>query len=124
MKNIFLALGLLLASAPTFAATQCPTDASEVEKMISSAGSCYDAATIARDCAWGSSIDVMLAGTASAVCEKDYANMSRADKKTMETMRSRCATKYRDMDGTMYLSMSAHCQLQVSEFWSSIYTSL
>jgi hypothetical protein len=123
MKNLILALSLFV-SVPAFAATECPSDAADVEKMIRAAGSCYDAATIARDCAWGSSIDVMLAGTASETCEKDYAKMSAADRKTMNAMRSRCARKYRDEEGTMYRSMEAHCQLNVSEFWSNIYSTL
>lgn len=123
MKKLILALGLL-AAAPSFAATECPRHAEDIHKMIVAAGSCYDAATIARDCAWGSSIDVYLAGAASEKCEKDYARISRADRKTMEAMRARCASKYRNEEGTMYISMEAHCQLTVSEFWSGIYTSL
>lgn len=123
MKKLLLAL-FLLASPAAFAETACPTDATETEKMIRAAGSCFDAATIARDCAWGSSVDVWLAGAASEICEKDYKKMSAADRKTMEAMRSRCTSKYRGEEGTLYRSMEAHCQLNVSEFWSNIYSSI
>lgn len=120
MKNLLLALALLV-SAPAFAATECSSDAADTEKLIRAADSCHAAATIARDCSWGSGVDVYLTGAAAETCEKDYAKMNATDKRTMNAMRSRCANKYRHEQGSMYRSFEAHCQLNVSEFWSDIY---
>lgn len=122
MKHLFLA-SLFLLAAPAFAEEiACPSDGEQLVKNIQSQTSCYEATKLARACAWGSSFDVQVAGSAVEVCAKDYKKISRADQKILTYMNDKCAKKYEKMQGTMYISMAAFCQLQASEYWAEIYS--
>lgn len=101
---------------------QCSPDLDKVIEAVEKSDGCYSAAKIARDCAWGSSADIRLAGAASAVCEKDFSKMGVKDKSTKQYMEKRCTEKYAKAEGTLAMSMRAHCFLGIAEFWSGIYT--
>jgi hypothetical protein len=122
MKNLLIA-ALFLLAIPAFAEEQaCPADGEKLIASIAAQSSCYEAAKLARACAWGSSFDAHVAGAAVAVCAKDYKKISSKDKQVLDYMGQQCSKKYEKMQGTMYISMNAFCHLTASEFWSEIYT--
>lgn len=118
MKLLASAL-LFLLSSGVFA-TECPVDAVEVESQISSAQSCYEAAKIARDCAWGSSIDVSFVAAAGEICLKSYDSWSDKHKIIMSTLIEDCQRKYENESGSLYRSMTAFCSLGVIEVLSGL----
>lgn len=123
MKYLLLTL-FFSASAFAFAAEEdCANMNSEqIVAAIQAKRSCYEAATLARTCAWGSAIDTQFAGAAETVCAKNYKKISRKDKQALEYMGEKCTAKYEKREGTMYISMNAFCHLTASEFWSEIYS--
>ena len=83
------------------------------QELISNAGSCYEAAGMARACAWGSSLDVSTAGLAADVCRNELATLSPEKQTTdlLESMTEACFDKYAEAQGTLAKSMSAFCRL-------------
>ncbi len=122
MKTVFFLLAVALSCTYSHQAqaVNCPADAYEIEQMISSAGSCYEAVKIANECAWGSSVDVGLAGAASDICLKNYAQWSNKHKMVLATLAEDCDAKYAGQQGTMYLSMNAFCKLGVIQVISDL----
>lgn len=119
MKKFFVLLTLVLTT--TAFAGECVNDKGEdilgnpeeFQTLIENASSCYKAKELASACAWGSSLDVITAGAAYDVCEKDLTkNNPAADLlSTLTAMKQLCTNKYEDMDGTMYRSMNSYCHL-------------
>jgi hypothetical protein len=97
----------------------CSFDASIVLANIEKQDSCYSAAKVARECGFGSTLDVHLAAAAGAKCTANKAKWPRAQQKMHFTLYGECRKKYENAEGTMYRSMEAHCRLDVDElFWS------
>ena len=106
---------------------QCPVDDSNsdnIRRAIGSSESCHEAATIAESCAYGSSIDVVFAGDAVDVCERDFTHISMPQRETYQALVSQCRTKYEKEEGTMYRSAAAFCALQIARAFSSAYRPL
>jgi hypothetical protein len=86
MIKIVLALGVLMLPVCAFADIQCPPPGEDgsFEKtvaMIKVAKSCYDADQIAKQCGWGSSADVQIAGAAGDICANTFrGKLTPADK--------------------------------------------
>lgn len=121
-KSMLLLITIFISvSYSSFAeATECPVDAADTLTMITNAGSCYEASKIANECAWGSSVDVGLAGAASEICLKDMNMWSDKHKLILSTLVEDCNRKYEDQMGTLYLSMNAFCRLGVAELLSNL----
>ncbi len=115
MTVLLLALVLSCTYSKHAVATVCPSDATAIEQMISSADSCYMASKIANDCAWGSSIDVSFVAAASEICLKNYDQWSTKHKLMLEVLSEDCNEKYEGQSGTLYLSMNAFCILGATE---------
>jgi hypothetical protein len=113
-------------SSVTTSLPACPvsgSDAEAIEKAISDAQYCYKAASVAESCAFGSSIDGAFVGAATEVCEKGFAaKMSPEDTTLYHSLIGKCAAKYANEMGTMYLSMAAFCGLQITEMFDSLYS--
>lgn len=92
--------------------------------LIENSESCYQAAELAKACAWGSSMDSMTAGTAYNVCAVEFEaqNPSVRLQKLLGIMEGFCSDKYEQMDGSMYLSMNAFCYLSSIEWALGIAT--
>jgi hypothetical protein len=104
--------------------TSCPVDASDADAIldaIDNAGSCYVASGIAETCAWGSSLDVQFVSSATALCERGFDAMTTAAKAQYEQLLGECAAKYKDIDGTLYRSMNAYCDLEVTKLFDDLY---
>lgn len=116
-----LASLFLLLSISAFADSNiCPDSAEEVMTKIEEQTECYFAAKIARECAWGSSIDVQFVAAASEKCVGFESKLSRSDKKIYKKLLNKCAKKYENEEGTMYRSMSAFCTLSVIELMNEL----
>lgn len=118
MKLLLGALLSLLSAG--LMATECPADGVEIEAQISRSESCYEAAKIARDCAWGSSIDVSFVAAASEICLKTYDSWSDKHKIIMSTVIEDCQRKYENESGSLYRSMAAFCSLGIIEVLSGL----
>ena len=87
--------------------------------MIEKQDSCYMAAKVARECAWGSSLDVQLAGAASTMCTKEMAKWPKRHRIIRNSIQKDCSTKWSEKQGTLAMSAHAHCNLNIDEvLWS------
>lgn len=105
-------------------ASSCPIadyDADKISEAIDGAGSCYTAAGIAEACAFGSSLDVSFVASATAICERGFAAMTAAHKAAYETLLGKCGAKYENESGTLYRSMNAYCNLEVTHLFNQLY---
>lgn len=124
--TILLTIGVSLGASAAECVDQNGKDISHepdvFQKLISAKATCSEATELAEACAYGSSIDVRTAGLAMNVCDKQIkaAKPSSQDQQLLKTMRARCGKKYDHMDGTMYLSMNAYCQLQATLWLSNL----
>jgi hypothetical protein len=103
--------------------SSCPVegDAEKVLDAIERGGNCYTAVKIAESCAWGSSIDVQFVSAATDVCARGFSAMSADAKTDYKTLVERCGGKYANEPGTLYRSMAAFCQLEVTSFFNTLY---
>ena len=123
MNKIVLIFGVLTLPICAFADIQCPTSAEETIAMIEATKSCDDAHQIATQCAWGSSVDVQIAGAAGDICANTFrGKLTAADKRAYLTLINDCKTKYAKMQGTMYASAWAFCQEAVGKLFSNLYS--
>lgn len=116
-----LSLFALLLSVNAMA-VDCPSSAEEVQLQIEQQTECYFAAQIARECAWGSSIDVQFVAAATEKCMDFEPKMKRSDKKMYKSLMNKCAKKYENEEGTLYRSMHAHCTLNVIELMHNLFS--
>jgi hypothetical protein len=86
--------------------------------LIENSNSCYQASILANSCAYGSAIDVMTAGTAYSVCNKELMghNPSQELLSLLTKMQTLCSNKYEQMDGSLALAMNAFCYLSSIEW--------
>jgi hypothetical protein len=97
-----------------------PGGDSDVEKALAAIEAshyCGHAADIATTCAWGSSIDTQLAGAAAATCQ---APETTSDVALRDRLLALCSTTLADEEGTLGVSIRAHCALQVAVVLDSV----
>jgi hypothetical protein len=100
-----------------------PSYMSDVIKAVNAANGCYSASQVAQSCAMGSSGDGSIAGAARVKCEADFVKKApKADLATYQALLQKCTNKYKNMQGTMYISMNAFCHLQVAALFSELFT--
>ncbi len=105
------------------ATTSCPVSGG-VDKIVAAiekGGNCATAAGIAEACAYGSSADLELVDAATTVCSRGFGAMPAAVKADYDGLLGRCADKYADESGTMYLAITAFCQLDVTSLYNTLY---
>lgn len=122
-------LGFLFAATGTFASAateiQCPNgDMDATVQLVEQSKTCAEAAKIARDCQWGSTADIYIAGAAIEICARDYTNMTKQEMLGYEGLMKKCGDKYVDQIGSLYRSFTSHCQLNVAELYSKVYSNL
>ncbi len=121
-----LIAGIVLAAAPMAMAGQC-TDANGkdisnnpavFQDLISKKTNCWEAAELARACAYGSSLDVRTVSEAYAVCEKVLAQRGpkKEDTALLNAMTDRCQAYHNQNGGTMAISSTAYCHLSAIQF--------
>jgi hypothetical protein len=127
LKLFFACFGLAL-SLNAFAA-DCPvqfgTDGylEKVSAAIKATKSCEEGAQVAEACALGASGDVATVPVAERKCGLDFwTKLSPAEKQIYNGLQAKCDAKYKNMQGTMYLSFNAFCRLQVARLYSELYT--
>lgn len=132
MKNKIVCFCLAFIALSTASAIECADQNGQdiysqpevFTALIEKSETCYEATQLAEACAYGSSMDVMTAGTAYGVCEKELAaqNPSKKITKLLNDMQKECSEKYDKEEGTMYRSMNAFCQLSALEWILNIAT--
>jgi hypothetical protein len=120
MKTLLLAFALVLSSTAFAQEVTCSPDAGEIISSIEATTTCYDATTIAENCAWGSSVDVGIAGAAYGVCLKEAGKLTAADKKLLSTMEKRCEKAWANREGTIYRSIHSFCKLDALKFVNGV----
>jgi len=128
MRQLLALLTALPLATPAFA-LDCPVQAvgpsyiDDVNRAIKTAKTCEDGAQIAEACAMVSSGDAAIAPTAERKCGLDFwKKLTAADKKIYDGLQAKCAAKYKGMDGTMWISASAFCRLNVARLYSELYS--
>lgn len=128
MKKIFLAVIVCFSAVQSFA-VDCPVQFGEenyldkVVAAIKSTKSCLEAADVAEACALGASGDVEIAPVAERKCGLDFwKKLSSQEKSIYGKLQSKCDVKFGKMQGTMYLSASSFCKLNVAKLYSELYT--
>ena len=120
MKLTILALAFSLVAFGAQAEDQCSPDAEVVIASISAKPSCYEASKLAQECAWGSNVDIQIAGAAGAVCEKEMGKLKASDSSLLKTMKARCASAHARVPGSLARSANAFCVLSAIEFMNGI----
>ena len=121
-------LGLTLVSGVSHAA-DCPVDLlgtenylEEVSAAINKAPNCYEAASVAESCALGASGDSVTTSTAVDKCSADVLpKLSKLETEQFNGLMGKCGDKYKDMQGTMYISAAGFCRLSVSRLYYELY---
>lgn len=120
MKTLMLICALVLSTAAFAQEEVCSPDAAEIITKIEAQTTCYDASRIAENCAWGSTVDVGIAGAAYAVCLKEAGKLTSSDKALLKKMEVRCAKAWSNRDGTMYRSIHSFCRLNALQFINGV----
>jgi hypothetical protein len=95
----------------------------DVEKAINATTSCENAKEMAEACGMGSSIDRDITIVAERKCNLDfYSRLSKSEVSIFEGLQNKCNDKYKNSQGTMYISFTAFCRLNVAALFSSLYT--
>ena len=88
----------------------------ETVNAISATSGCDKAMKLFRDCAYTASGDVLLGAAVEKKCEVDFLRgLSATQKRAYQGELKRCDEKYRNKEGTMYLSFTAFCRAEVSQ---------
>ena len=120
MKTLMLVCALALSTTALAQEVVCSPDAAEIITKIEATKTCYEASTIAETCAWGSAVDVGIAGAAYGVCLKEAGKLTRADQSLLKTMETRCAKAWANRDGSLYRSIHSFCKLDALKFINSV----
>lgn len=130
MKKFALALACTLSfSASAVAADVCPVDfqtskdyMTDVAQIVVKKETCAEAAATAEACAMGSSMDSVIAGTASVVCKTPFEGRLKGQAfNAYLTLIQHCVSTYEDQQGSMYVSMQAFCELSVNKLFNELY---
>jgi hypothetical protein len=128
MQKTLVLIALVASLSPAFA-LDCPvkdhdpTFIDRVGQAIKSAKSCGEGAEIAEACAFGASGDTAIAPVAERKCGLDFwQKLKPAERQVYNGLQAKCEAKYRDMDGTMYISAAAFCKLDVARLYSTLYS--
>ena len=89
---------------------------------ISDSTSCEEAAEIARDCGYGSSLDIQIAGQATEKCNELTGELNTVKTVAYDTLSDGCYSKYAGKQGTMYVSFTAYCILDIAETFNKVYS--
>jgi hypothetical protein len=116
-----LAILLSLSGKPALAAV-CLDKSMTLEEIvdaINASPGCDRAMKVFEECEFGASGDIQLGAAVEKKCEADFLTRLRPpQKKAYASQLSRCDAKYRNKDGTMYLSFTAFCRAEVSQRYS------
>jgi hypothetical protein len=88
----------------------------ETVAAISATHGCDQAMKLFQDCAYTASGDALLGEAVEKKCEVDFLpRLPLAKKQAYQGELKRCDNKYRNKQGTMYVSFTAFCRAEVSQ---------
>lgn len=118
LRLLFAAGAMLLAAAPLRAASDCPVESGNldrVEQSIEAAPTCAVAYRLMNACRRNTSSDVELARIVIAKCERSFVTRGQSARlREYNDERAACAKKYARQQGTMYASFQASCEAGVA----------
>lgn len=92
-----------------------PEAAGKLEKSLQQAPSCKSASNLYNECRWGSSADSGFAAIVINKCERAFIDkLNPAQKKIYEDRRQLCTYEYGRQEGTLAISESASCHVDVA----------
>lgn len=114
---LWLVLAILLAAAPGSAREACPVNGAEATvEAIKAAPTCAAAAAVYGACTWGSSMDVRFGQPVIEKCEAEFAGrLSKKDNRAYDRAQKRCTDKYAHREGTLYMSFSMSCSVNLAK---------
>lgn len=119
--KIFILLSIILSNQAW--SMECSSIPEEVENEIRNQSTCYQATKIARECGFGSLLDLSLVDAAAEKCLDFVPRMDDQGRNEFQSLLIRCDKKYENEEGTLAVSMHAHCQLNVIELMHNLYSS-
>ena len=128
MKKAALTIGLFLVGFQAIAA-DCPcklvtkTISIKWAAQLKPAKAARTAPPLLKPVRWGASGDGAITPVAERKCGLDFWNkLTASDKKIYNGLQAKCDAKYKDMQGTMYISAAAFCRLRVARLFSDLYS--
>ena len=116
-----LAILLALSAAPAEASI-CQGKSMSLDETvdaIKATRGCERAMKLFVDCAYTASGDIDLGAAVEKKCERDFlGHLGRPRKRAYQREMGVCDRKYRNEDGTMYLSFTAFCRAEVAQRYS------
>jgi hypothetical protein len=121
MGLAILAIVVAAAGAPAHAVV-CMNTSMTVDEVVDAIGAtpgCERAMAIFKDCQLVASGDVAMGAAVEKKCEADFMpRLTGATKKAYRRRLSVCDGKYRNEQGTMYLSFTAFCRAEIAQRYS------
>jgi dienelactone hydrolase len=116
-RVLLLISAIFLAIEPAFAREECPfTGADATMDAIKATPTCAAAAAIYGRCTWGSSMDVQFGQPVIGKCEAEFAGrLSKKDNRAYDRAQKRCIDKYAHKEGTLYMSFSMSCAVDIAK---------
>ncbi len=124
MKSIFT-VSIALFSLSAFSMDSCPVNFSDsdftgkVSVLATKSASCSEASEIVKACALGNSQDIQTVQAAISRCNKGV-KLNATDKQIYTYLNNKCSDKFDSLEGTMYRSMSAFCNLSVTTLFTDL----
>ena len=125
MKSV-LTLTIALVSFSAFSMeVVCPVNfndtnfAGKVSALATKSASCSEASEIVTACALGNNQDIQTVAAAITRCNKGV-KMTATDKQVYTYLNNKCSDKYDSLEGSMYGSMSAFCNLSVTTLFTNL----
>ncbi len=112
----------LLAGAARATTDECPAKTTAMDDIIAvlkQASTCERAMKVFEACEYGASGDVQFGTEVEKKCEADFLDHLKAPQKLSYQRELRvCDRKYRNEQGTMYISFTAFCRAEVAQRYS------
>ncbi|MBI5261506.1 MAG: hypothetical protein HY852_06775 [Bradyrhizobium sp.] len=112
----------LLAGAARATTSECPaktTATDEIVAILKDAPNCERAMKLLEACEYSASGDAQFGAVVEKKCEADFLDHLKAPRKLTYQRELRvCDRKYRNEEGTMYVSFTAFCRAEVAQRYS------
>jgi hypothetical protein len=122
LRSCLVGLALVLFGSVAHAAEECPAKSHSMDDIIAvlnTAPGCDRAMKLFEACEYGASGDVQFGEVVEKKCEADFIGRLKPSQKLFYQRELRvCDRKYRNKSGTMYISFTAFCRVEVAQRYS------
>ena len=101
-------------------AKECPTlNRDEIISLLQNAASCNAAMELFESCANGASGDTEFGDIVVSNCEKSFLpKLTSHEKRVYAHRQKQCSEKYKNKEGSMYVSCAAFCRAKVAKSYA------